>query len=183
MFLAGIGQAQAPADSAGAGIGLTADIATDHWAVDSTPYRKNRRQHFWAYVVAKDSIVGKYRATRPVLKLHCDNDRKRLGIQIWTGQFTPGGVISLMNHTGRTRVIIQHDDQPAREAVWWAQTKDYVIAPFLDDGAKAVEELLASRRYRIGVFVDSVGRQDTEFDVTGAAEQAARLTSQCRAKK
>jgi hypothetical protein len=181
-LLAGEGQGQAPTDSAGTTPTLAA--AADGWVVDSTPPRKGRRQTFWAAVAAGDSVIGKYRTTRPVLQLFCHSNIKKVGLQIQTGQLISGRYPSPLtgSRVGRTGVLIQRDDGQEQQAGWLFHMDTHVIGPDENNQGKTVEEAVAAGRYRLGVMLNPVGRRYMEFDLTGIAERVEWVASHCGAK-
>ena len=158
------------------------------WVLDSSPPVKNRRQGWWAAVAASDTLVGRYRATRPVLQLYCASDRERIGLVVLLGQPAElkvnvekrGGKQYLVN---RAAVSLGRDDQPTRVTGWLHDHEKHRILP--DEGKRldeALADLTAARRYRLGVrLLDMKETSWAVFELDGVAERMAWLREHCGA--
>jgi hypothetical protein len=179
-------QAPEPADSA-------ADSAADstvrptfigRWLLDSTPTRKNRRQTYVAGLAASDTIIGKFRTTRPFLRIYCHNTVKRVGLEIWVGQQIDGSLpgVGVGSAVGRTKLRIQRDSQPEQMANWLFELRKQVMGPDTRAQPATLQELVATNQYRVGVQLYGVGLRYVTFDVTDAAERLAWVADHCGVK-
>jgi hypothetical protein len=159
------------------------------WVVDSSPPATNRRQTWWAAVAANDTLLGRYRATRPVLQLYCASDTKRVELIVLLGQ--PATLSVNVEKRGgkrymvdRAAIMLGRDEQPVRVTGWLYDRKNDRVGP--DEGKQLDETLadvIAARRYRLGVrLLDMKEPSYAVFEVDGVAERLAWLRERCGAK-
>lgn len=159
------------------------------WVVDSSPPANNRRQTWWAVVAANDTLVGRYRATRPALQLYCASDTKRVELVVLLGQ--PAELSVNVEKRGgnrymvkRAAMMLSRDEQPVRVAGWLYDGKNDRVGP--DEGQQfdeALAEIVAGRRYRVGVrLLDMKEPSYAAFELDGVAERLVWLRERCSAK-
>jgi hypothetical protein len=184
MLLTGAAQAQAPAPADNAAVSTVQPTVIGRWVLDSTPTQKNRRQTYLAAISASDTVVGEFKATRPILKLYCHNNARQVGLEIYVGQQIHGSLPYLTSgsHVGFTELRIQSDSQPEQKAKWLYDLDKQVMGPTTHDQHETIEKLVATTHYRVGVMLYKIGRQYMTFDVTDAAERLAWVTDHCGVK-
>lgn len=146
--------------------------------------RKHRRQTYIAAIASTDTLVGEFRATRPILKLYCHNNVRELSLEIWVGQHISGSLPCLRtgSDVGYTALRIQRDSMPEQEATWMYALHDEVTGPKTSQRSETIKELSAASRYRIGVMIYNVGQRYMTFDLTHAAERIAWVADHCGVK-
>jgi len=184
MLLTGAAQAQAPVPADSAPVGTLQPTVIGRWVLDSTPTRKNRRQTYLAAISASDTVVGEFKATRPILKFYCHNNARQVGLEIYVGQQIQGSLPYLTSgsHVGYTELRVQRDSQPERKAKWLYDLDKQVMGPTAHDQHETIEQLVATSQYRVGVMLYKIGRQSMTFDLTDAAERVAWVGDHCGVK-
>jgi hypothetical protein len=116
MLLTGAAQAQAPAPVDSAAVSTVQSTVIGRWVLDSTPTRKNRRQTYLAAISASDTVVGEFKATRPILKLYCHNNARQVDLEIFVGQQIHGSLPYLTSGPNvRLARGIHRASHPARQ--------------------------------------------------------------------
>jgi hypothetical protein len=184
MLLTGAALAQAPMPADTDAVSTVQPTVIGRWVLDSTPTRKNRRQTYLAAISAIDTVVGEFKATRPILKLYCHNNARQVGLEIFVGQQIHGSLPHLMSgsHVGFAELRIQRDSQPEQKAKWLYDLDKQVMGPTAHDQHATIEELVASTNYRMGVMLYKIGRRYMTFNVTDAAERLAWVADHCGVK-
>jgi hypothetical protein len=184
MALTAVARAQAPEPVARAATDSVQPTVIGRWVLDSTPTKKNRRQTYLAAIAATDTVVGKYRTTRPILKLYCHNTVKQVGLEIWVGQQISGSLpgVAVGSHVGYTELRIQRDSQPEEKAKWLYDLDKDVMGPDMKHQHETIEQLVGTPQYRVGVPLYKIGLRYMTFDLTEAAERLAWVADHCGVK-
>lgn len=181
---ASIASAQSPSSAERGAESIVRPTVIGRWVLDSTPPRKNQRQTYVAAIAASDTVVGRNRTTRPILRLYCHNNVREVGLEIHVGQQIDGTLpgVTRGSSVGYTQLLIQRDSQPEQKAAWLYHLNKQVMGPDKRGQSDAIKELSAASQYRVGVPIYKIGRRYMTFDVADVAERLAWVADHCGVK-